>query len=109
MSYSFGQQLGFIIGAFIVLSLVVLGVMYTVTGKIPFYPESRFRRNSYRREKMTPGYVYAGTPGMGMGGVGYTSSPSSTPGYAYAGTPGMGMGGYSYSRRKSYLNRRMMY
>jgi hypothetical protein len=59
MSYSFGQQVGFVVGAFIALILVVLGVMYAVTGKIPFYPEPRRnsygRRNSYRREKMSGG------------------------------------------------------
>ena len=68
MSYSFGQQVGFVVGAFIALILVVLGVMYAVTGKIPFYPEPR--RTSYRREKMTRGYAGTGIPGLG--GAGYT-------------------------------------
>ena len=50
-----GQQIGFVIGIILALVVVVSGVMYGVTGKIPFIPESRsrrktFRRKSYRRE-----------------------------------------------------------
>jgi hypothetical protein len=59
MAYSFRQQVGFFLAALITILLVIFGVMYIITGKIPFYPESRRnsygRRNSYRREKMSGG------------------------------------------------------
>lgn len=72
-----GQQIGFVIGIILALAVVVFGVMYGVTGKIPFIPESRsrrktFRRKSYRRENNDGGiateFGYGGIGGGELGG-----------------------------------------
>jgi len=63
MPTTFGQQFGFVIGIILALIAIFLGVMYGVTGKIPFYSEPRrktFRRKSYRRENMGYGDIIAG-------------------------------------------------
>jgi len=63
MPTTFGQQFGFVIGIILALIAIFLGVMYGVTGKIPFNSEPRrktFRRKSYRRENMGYGDIIAG-------------------------------------------------